>query len=168
MQKTVVEQTQKNLMNLPVLYKQDNSQIIQYNPIQEAIELWANISDNKTGEIYRQAASKTWDIFKQAVAIIFFLCKLLIASIIWISGLAFQTGQIFRNKLEVEQPTLDQIISYLFQFLLWPFARAYDWAASFIKKYLGWDKPLTAKSSAIEPQQMSNSGVTSIESSSTK
>jgi hypothetical protein len=149
----VVQESQESLRNLPVLYIQDDSQRIQRNPIQQAIQLWANISDKKTIEVYQQAGGKTWDLFKQAIAVIFFLCQLLVALIIWVSGLAFQMGQTFRNKLEIEQPNLDQIISALFQLFLWPLARAYDWAAFFIKKYLGWDNPLTTKSSATEPEK---------------
>ncbi|MBD2199380.1 MULTISPECIES: hypothetical protein [Calothrix] len=160
MQETVAQPIQESLRNLPVLYKQDESQIIQHNPIQQAIQLWANISDRKTVEVYQQAAGKTWDLLKQALAVIFFLCQLLIALIIWISGFCFQMGQIFRNKLEVEQPTLEQTISTLFQFLLWPLARTYDWADSFVKKYLGWDNPISTTSSAIKPKQTTTSGDT--------
>jgi hypothetical protein len=152
MQETVVQQSQESLRNLPVLYRQDDSQIIQHNPIQQAIQLWANISDKKTVEVYQQATGKTWDIFQQAIAVIFFLCQLLVALIIWVSGLAFQMGQTFRNKLEIEQPSFNQIISALYQLFLWPLARAYDWATYFIKKYLGWDNPLAKKTSATKPE----------------
>ncbi|BAY23205.1 hypothetical protein NIES2100_29690 [Calothrix sp. NIES-2100] len=166
MPETIVQQSQKSLKNLPVLHQPINLKIIQPNPIQESIQLWANICDKKTIEVYQQAAGKTWDLFKQAISVILFLCKLLIALIIWVSGIAFQMGQIFRNKLEVEQPNLEQIISTLLEFFLWPVARVYDWAASFIKQYLGWDNPLTEKASAIQSEKTDSASGASIESSS--
>jgi hypothetical protein len=150
MQETAVQQSQESLRNLPVLYKPEQSQLIQQHPMQQAIQLWANIADQQTVAVYQQAAGKTWDLFRQAIAIIFFLCQLLIALIIWVSGLAFQLGRILRYKVEVETPTLDQMVSALCQVFLWPLAWAYDWATSFIKKYLGWDNPLTTKSSSSQ------------------
>jgi len=164
MQETIVQPSQESIRNLPVLYKQDESQIIQQNPIQQAIQLWWNITDQKTVEIYQKAVCKTWDLFKQAFGVIFFLCQLFIALMIWTSGLVFQMGRIFRNKLEIEQPTIEQIISAVFHVFFCPLARIYDWAASFIKKYLGWDNPFSKTSSAIQPKQTSTSDATSIKS----
>ncbi|BCL33743.1 hypothetical protein [Nostoc sp. MS1] len=164
MQETVAQSSQESIRNLPVIYKPDESQIIQQNPIQQAIQLWVDFSDQKTVEIYQKAAGKSWDLFKQAFGVIFFLCQLFTALMIWTSGLVFQMGRIFRNKLEVEQPTIEQTLSAVFHVFLWPLARIYDWAASFIKKYLGWDNPFSKTSSAIQPKQISTSDTTSIKS----
>lgn len=163
----MVKQSQESLSSLPVLYRSEDSQILKYNPVQEGVQLWATLTDKDTVFVYQQAVEKTCNIFKQAIAVIFFLCQLTIALIIWVSGLSFQLGQIFRNKLEVEQPNLAQIISAVLQFLLWPLQLAYNWAASFIKQYLGWDNPLITNSPAIKPKEIPASGETTKESSST-
>ncbi len=132
MQETVVKQSQESVSSLPVLYKGDD-------PIQGAMQLCRILSEKDTVVVYQQAAGKTWDLLKQATAVIYFLFRLLIALIIWVWGIAFQSGRYFRNWLEVKQPNLDEITSALFKYLVWSAKRAYEWSASFIKKYLGWE-----------------------------
>ncbi|MEA5573823.1 hypothetical protein [Calothrix sp. UHCC 0171] len=139
MQETLMKQSPTSPNSLPVLYKRDNLQPVDHNPIQGAIQLWATLSDKDTGVVYQQAAGKTWLIFKQAIAVILFLLTLIIALTIWAFGIAFQSGQKFRNWLEIKQPNLDEVASVLFKFLVWPLERAYEWATSFIKEYLGWE-----------------------------
>jgi hypothetical protein len=97
------------------------------------------LSDKETAVVYQQASSKTWQLFKQAIAVVLFLFALLIALIIWVLGIAFQSGQSFRNWLEIEQPNLDEIASLLFKYFVRTLERAYQWSASFIKEYLGWE-----------------------------
>ncbi|MDZ8055881.1 MAG: hypothetical protein RMX68_016570 [Aulosira sp. ZfuVER01] len=169
MQETVVKQSQESLSSLPVLYKSEDSQPIQYNPIQEAIQLWVNLSQKDTVVVYQQAAGKTWNLFKQAIALISFLFFLLIALIIWVWGIAFQSGAYVRAWLEVEQPTLEETISAFLKVLLWPFERAYEWSSSFIKKYLGWEikfNPLPEKSPTTNPEKTTASGTAISKSSS--
>ena len=168
MQETVVKQSQEGSSSLPVLYKRDDFQSIQWNPIQGAIQLWATLNEKDTVVIYQQAAAKSWELLKQAIAVIFFLFRLLIALIIWVCGIAFQSGLNFRNWLEIKQPTLDEILSALFKVLLWSLNHAYQWAASFIKKYLGWEikfDHLTAKSPATKPEETPAFPASSSESS---
>jgi hypothetical protein len=170
MQETVVKQSQESLSSLPVLYKRDDfqPQPIQYNPIQGAIQLWATLLEKDTVVVYQQAAGKTWELFKQAIAVIFFLFRLLIALIIWVWGIAFQSGLNFRNWLEVKQPTLDEIVSALIKVFVWPLSHAYQWAGSFIKKYLGWEikfDPIAAKSPATKPEETTASPAPSSQSS---
>ncbi|OUL35148.1 hypothetical protein [Nostoc sp. 106C] len=169
MQETVVKQSQESVNSLPVLYKSEDSQPIQYNPIQQAIQLWETLSQKDTVVVYQQAAGKTWDLFKQAIALISFSFFLLIALIIWVWGIAFQSGSYFRAWLEVEQPTLEQTISALLKFLLWPFERVYEWSSSFIKKYLGWEikfNSIPAKSPSTQPEKTTASGAVLSETSS--
>ncbi len=139
MQETLMKQSPTSPNSLPVLYKRDNVQPTENNPIQGAIQLWSTLSDKDTGVVYQQAASKTWLIFKQAIAVILFLLTLIIALTIWAFGIAFQSGQKFRNWLEIKQPNLDEVASALFQFLASPLERAYKWAESFVKEYLRWE-----------------------------
>ncbi|OUL37352.1 hypothetical protein BV372_02865 [Nostoc sp. T09] len=167
MQETVIKQSQESVSSLPVLYKSEDSQPIKYNPIQEAIQLWETISQKDTVVIYQQAAAKTWNLFKQAIALISFLFFLLIALIIWVWGIAFQSGSYFRAWLEVEQPTIEQTTSAFLKFLLWPFERAYEWSNSFIKKYLGWEikfNAIPAKSPSTQPEKTAASGAVLSES----
>ncbi|PAX53014.1 hypothetical protein [Brunnivagina elsteri] len=171
MQETLVQQSPESSHSLPVLYKKDNSQSADYNPIQGAIQLWATLSDKNTAVVYQQASSKTWQIFKQAIAVVLFLFALLIALIIWVLGIAFQSGQYFRNWLEIKQPNLDEIVSTLFKYLLLPLERAYQLSASFIKEYLGWEikfDPLRGKSPATKLEETNAFATVSSESSSTK
>jgi len=156
MQETLIKQSPASSKNLPVLYRSENFQPIDNNPIQEAIQLWATLSDTDTTVTYQKAALKTWLIFKQLITVILFLLSLVTALIIWVLGLAFQSGQQFRNWLEVKQPNLNEIVSVLFKFLVWPLERAYEWSAAFIKEYLGWEikfDPLTAKSPANKQEE---------------
>jgi hypothetical protein len=166
MKETVVKQSQESLTSLPVLYKRDDFQSIQSNPIEGAIQLWATLNEKDTVVMYQQAVGKTWEIFKQAMAVIFFLFRLLIALIIWVCGIAFHSGLNFRNWLEVKQPTLDEIVSALLKVLVWSSNHAYEWAASFIKKYLGWEikfDSLTPKSPATKPEETTASPAPSSE-----
>jgi hypothetical protein len=169
MQETVVKQSQESLSSLPVLYTRDDSQSIQYHPIQGAIQLWATLSEKDTVVVYQQAAGKTWELIKQVFTVIFFLFSLVIALIIWAWGIAFQSGLNFRNWLEVKQPTLGEIVSALLIYLAWSFKHAYEWAASFIKKYLGWEikfEPPTAKSPGTQLEEATGKAVAASESSS--
>ncbi|BAZ03837.1 hypothetical protein [Calothrix sp. NIES-3974] len=138
MQETLVTKSTES-PNLPVLYKRDNTQPTEYNPIQGAMQLWATLSDKDTAIVYQQAGNKTWQIFKQAIAVILFLLALVVALVIWVWGIAFQSGQSLRNWLEIKQPNLEELTSALFRFLARPLERVYAWAASFIKEYLGWE-----------------------------
>jgi len=139
MQETLMKQGLESPTSLPVLYKRDNVQPTENNPIQGAIKLWATISDKDTGVVYQQAAGKTWLIFKQAIAVVLFLLALITALNIWMLGIAFKSGHKLRNWLEVKQPNIDEITSALFQFLTSPLERAYKWAESFVKEYLRWE-----------------------------
>ncbi len=145
MPEPVVKQSQE----LPVLYTRDNSKLIQGGPVQrEAIQLGETFSNKETAVVYQQAAEKTWKLFKQAIALFFHLFLLLIALIIWVWGISFECGFNFRKWIEVEQPTIDEIIFRLFKFLVWPLKRIYEWANAFLKEHLGWDNPLKPKPSS--------------------
>ena len=139
MQETEVQQSQKSLSILPVLYTRDDSQPIQYNPIQEITQLLKALSEEDTSSVYQQAAIKTWRIFKLAITFITFLFLLLCALIIWFWGIGFKSGLHFRTWIEIKQPTLDEIIVVFLKIILWPFERTFDWANSFIKDLFGWE-----------------------------
>ncbi|WP_144416025.1 hypothetical protein [Calothrix sp. 336/3] len=140
--------------SLPVLYKRDNIQPTENNPIQGAIQLWATLSDKDTAVVYQQAAGKTWLIFKQAIAVVLFLFALITALNIWVLGIAFKSGQKLRNWLEVKQPNLHEITSALLQLLASPLERAYKWAESFVKEYLRWE----IKFEQTKPESHTNQG----------
>jgi hypothetical protein len=65
-------------------------------------------------------------------------------------------GKMRTRKVSLNKK-VDVVLSHeefsTFQLFLWHLARAYAWAAFFIKKYLGWDNPLTTKSSATKPEK---------------
>jgi hypothetical protein len=139
MPEVVVDQNQKSQSKLIPL----NSKVGQapLTSVQRtANDLWATLSEKDTGTVYQQAATKTWKLLKQTLALLFFLWMLLAAVIIWIWGIGFRSGLQFRTWLEVKQPTLNEIISAMLQFLLvWPLKGAVEWANEFVKKYLGWE-----------------------------
>ena len=162
MQETVLKQSQQSLSNLPVLYTRDDSQSIEYNPIQGVVQLYTTLSEKETLVVYQKAAEKTWELFKQAFGVILFLVRLLIALIIWAYGIAYQSGYHLRNWLEVEQGTPDIILFALLKFLKQAGKHAYEWATSFIKKYLGleikFNNSITEKPSATETEETTASG----------
>ncbi|MDZ7963101.1 MAG: hypothetical protein RMY34_35475 [Aulosira sp. DedQUE10] len=139
MTETEIQQSQKSLSSLPVLYTRDDSQPIQYNPFQEITQLFKTLSDEDTSSVYQNAAVKTWKIFKQAITLITFLFLLLCALIVWVWGIGFKSGLYFRTWIETTKPTVDELIVVVLKILLWPFERTFDWANSFIKDLFGWE-----------------------------
>ncbi|MFN6570949.1 hypothetical protein [Dendronalium sp. ChiSLP03b] len=154
MPETEVQQSQKSFNSLPVLYTRDDSQPIQYNPIQEITQLWKTLSEEDTSSVYQQAALKTWNIFKKAITLVVFLFLLLAALIIWVWGIGFRSGLHFRTWIETKQPTLDELFLAFLKILLWPFERIFDWANSFIKDFFGWE----IKFDSPEPESTSTTG----------
>ena len=141
MQEIVEKQNQKTVRNFPVLVtsKDYNCLPIQDNPIQGAIQLCTTLSEKETVVVYQEAAGKTWVLLKQAFFVIFLLSRLLIALIIWVCGIAFQSIQHFWNWLEVKKPTIRQILSKLGKILSQALVYVYEWAASLIKEDFGWE-----------------------------
>lgn len=148
MQEFVVNKSQEAVSSLTVTSITNNSQPVKCHPMQEVIQILATLAEENTVFAYQKVAVTTWEIFKQASNFIFFLFCLLIALIIWGCGIFFQSGLHFRNWLEVKQPTVNEMISLLLKYLIWPLKRAYEWADGYIKENLGWDNPFTAKLSA--------------------
>lgn len=142
MQAPMADQNQESQSSLVTL-SHDSSVAkypLQNNPVREqAGQLWAILSQDDTATTYQQAAVKTWKLFKQAIILIFFLFVLLIALVFLLWGIGFQSGRQFRRWLEIKQPTLDDLLYIMLEIIVLPFKRAFEWANSFIKKYLGWE-----------------------------
>ncbi|NJR60600.1 MAG: hypothetical protein HC769_18250 [Cyanobacteria bacterium CRU_2_1] len=161
MPESAVDQRQNSHSSLiPMLYNKDDA-YIQISPVQEqATQLWAILSENDTAMVYQQAAAKTWKLLKQTIVLLVFLFVLLIALVVWIWGIGFQSGLQFRTWLETEHPTLDELMTVLLKVLLYPFERAFAWANWFIKTYLGWEIHFgspPSESSSTQPEQPSTS-----------
>ncbi len=155
---TIVKQSQESSSKGALLYTGD--QTIPCKPVEGAIETLCNtISEEDTITVYQKAAGKTWNLIVQVIAIIIFLFRLSIALIIWVWGIAFKSGQYFRKWLESNQPTFNEIVYAVFEALGRPLNRLYQWAASLIKKYLGWEvnfEDPTAKSSTTKAEDTTN------------
>lgn len=135
----VVDQNQKSQSKLiPLSSKVGQARLASVQRM--ANDLWATLSEKDTGTVYQQAATKTWKLLKQTITLLFFLWVLLVALIIWIWGIGFQSGLQFRTWLAVKKTTQNEIIPAILQFLfVWPLKGAVEWANEFVKKYLGWE-----------------------------
>lgn len=139
MQETVDKQRQGSLNYYPVLYKEDGSKLIQYNPIEELSQLFSLLSADDTSTTYQKAAEKTWLLFKKAIVLFLFVLCFIVALPIWVAGIGFQVGFNFRKWLEVERPSLEQIVYRALEYIAYPFKQAYVWASWFVKQYLNWE-----------------------------
>lgn len=139
MPETIEKQTQGLVNYSPTLYKENGSKLIQYNPIAELSELFSLLSASDTSTAYQKAAEKTWLLLKKTIVLLLFVFCLIVAMPIWVSGIGFQMGFKFREWLEKEQPSLEQIISRILDFVAYPFKQAYAWANWFVKQYLNWE-----------------------------
>lgn len=139
MQDTVDHQRSGSLNSYPILYKGDDSKLIQYNPIEELGQLFSLLSADETSTTYQKAAEKTWLLFKKAIVLFLFVFCFIVALPIWVAGIGFQAGFKFRQWLEEEQPSLEQIVHRMLEYLAYPFKQAYAWASWFVKQYLNWE-----------------------------
>jgi hypothetical protein len=160
MQETTDKQRQGSLNYYPILYKGNDSKLIQYNPLEELNQLFSLLSENDTSTTYQKAAEKTWLLFKKAIVLLLFMFCFIIAMPIWVSGIGFQMGFKFREWLEKEQPSMEQIVNRVLEFLTYPFKQAYAWASWFVKQYLNWEvsfDSLTQSTPAPPPESESDS-----------
>jgi hypothetical protein len=105
-------------------------------------QLWAVLREENTADAYQQAGAKTWKLFKHLVALLLYVWLLLLAIVIWIWGIGFQSGYYFRKWISDEEPTSVEIVTACLKVLLLPFAWAYAWASEFVHSQLGWKNPL--------------------------
>lgn len=118
------------------------------NPIQlYAIELWDSLSEKDTVVTYKQAIIKTWKLLKYLLALLFFVFLLVVALILSIWGIGFNTGISLQKWLDNggqgRQP--EEFIMELLKILLLPVQKVMEWANQYVEKYLpGW-KPLNCK-----------------------
>ncbi|MBE9013393.1 hypothetical protein IQ250_24680 [Pseudanabaenaceae cyanobacterium LEGE 13415] len=138
MQETIEKQSQKAFNDYPILYKGDDSKLIQYNPIEEVNQILSLLSEPDTSTTYQKAAEKTWLLLKKAIVLFLFIGCFIVALPIWVSGVGFQYGFRFRKWLDTEQPSIEQIVNRLLEFIAAPFKAAYAWASWFVKQYLNW------------------------------
>lgn len=109
---------------------------IQVLPIKaSALDFLDNLSDRKTGIIYKEALIKTWELLQQAIFLISSIFFLFLAVLIWVWGYAFNLGKESYQKLK---PLLDsntsgsEAFSAFIKWLLWliwpPIKWIIDWA----------------------------------------
>lgn len=141
MKAPIVEKNQASQLPIVNLSQCEELQwTLPTNPIQFfATELWQTLSERDTAVTYKQFFTKTFKLLAQAIALLFFLILLVVAVIIWLWGVGFQSGRLFREWLVTKQPTEVQILSAIARLILWPIEKAIAWATDFVKNYLGWE-----------------------------
>lgn len=149
MQETIDKQSQESLNYYPILYKGNGSQLIQYNPIEELSQLVSLLSASDTSTTYQKAAEKTWLLFKKAIVLLLFIFCFIVAMPIWVSGTGFQMGFKFREWLEKDQPSIEQVVNRVLEFFTYPFKQAYVWASWFVKQYLNWEISFDASAKPV-------------------
>ncbi|NEQ54012.1 MAG: hypothetical protein F6K11_28425 [Leptolyngbya sp. SIO3F4] len=141
MVESAVEQKNKSQEALvPLLYNKDDAHQLVQNPIQiQAAKLWQILCEKDTALTYQQAGTQTWVLLKRFFLLLFFLLTSLVALTFWFCGIGFRSGWQFRHWLEVEQPSIDEIISLVLKTFLLPLEYAFKWSEQFVKKYFGWE-----------------------------
>ena len=99
------------------------------NPIQYQVSaLQQTLFSEETGSIYLQALVKTWKLLRQIVVLALLLGLLAIAFVVWVWTKGFVSGQSFRDWLETQQPTPQQIGAEILKLLQWPFQQLVSWS----------------------------------------
>jgi hypothetical protein len=125
------------------------------NPIQyQTIELWQNLSDADTGKIYQKALLKSWQLLQQIGRLLFLLFLLVAAICIWVWSVGFQSGRLFRQWLNVEEPTPQDIVLKFSDTLLLPLKVGIVWLEAEIKKAFDWDLNLSALMPATKDKSL--------------
>jgi hypothetical protein len=110
------------------------------NPIQyQATALWQNLCDRDTGFAYKQALEKTWELLTQLIQLLFLSVLVIVAFVVWVWSLGFQSGRGFRNWMESENPSIEKLTSEIVKALLTPVKWFTNWVKSQLKQQLGVD-----------------------------
>lgn len=132
-----IPQPQKN--QIPSLCNQDGIYSLPSNPIQKhATQLWTILCQKDTATAYQQAGTRTWALLTQFFWLLFFVITALAAISIWFCGIGFHSGWKFRQWLEVEHPTIEELFGLFFKVLLAPLVYVFRWSEWFVKTYFGW------------------------------
>lgn len=126
--------------SLPLVYSKDEAYHLIQNPVQlHATQLWHILSEKDTALTYQKAGAQTWAMLKRVFLLLSFLLTSLVALSVWFCGIGFHSGWRYRQWLEEEHPTLDELVAVFFKTLLWPLEYAFKWSEQFVKKYFGWE-----------------------------
>lgn len=137
---TAEKNPQSSKKQMPSLYNQDGIYSLPSNPIQKhATQLWEILCQKDTATAYQQAGTQTWALLIQFFWLLYFLITALAAISIWFCGVGFHSGWKFRQWLEVEHPSIEEIFGLVLKVLLAPLVYAFKWSEWFVKKYFGWE-----------------------------
>jgi hypothetical protein len=110
------------------------------NPIQyQATALWQNLCDRDTSFAYKQALEKTWELLTQLLQLLFLSVLVVVAFVVWVWSLGFQSGRAFRNWMESENPSIENLASEIVKVFLKPVMWIIKWMQCQLKQQLGVD-----------------------------
>ncbi len=110
------------------------------NPIQyQVAQLWQNLSEPDTGNIYQQAIAKTGELIQQFARLLFLCVLVVVALVISIWSLGFQSGRGLRMWMESENVAPLELTAVIAQGIWTPIGSIANWAQLQIKQLLGID-----------------------------
>ncbi|MGL5880821.1 MAG: hypothetical protein ACRC2V_24015 [Xenococcaceae cyanobacterium] len=135
--------------NLPIKNSPSGNMLLE--PIHRAwetihcqtTELCQNVSNPKTGKIYREALWQTWKILQQFFNLLLLLFLAVAAVFVGIWLIAYQSGYRLWEWLDEGQPTPSIILLKISDILLFPFRKAAVWLDKSLKDIFGLDLHLT-------------------------
>ena len=90
---------------------------------------------------YAQGLSAVILIFVQAVKALLLALLVVVAFVLWIWGLSFQTGRLFRRWIVIEEPDAGEVIYKLGEITAFPFAYVGRWSQQKVKEYWNIEFP---------------------------
>jgi hypothetical protein len=108
------------------------------NPMKAAAwNFWYTLSNPETTTVYQLTIAKTWQLLKQAVQLVVLLALFLAMFAVWLWVMSFQSGRSLRVWLEIEQPTIPEMLS-AGQRLIWGmFKPTLNWMQTQLKTQYG-------------------------------
>jgi hypothetical protein len=129
------------------------------NPIQyQASQLWDNLSDKSTAKTYKCALIKTGDLLKQTAILLLMLVLLLVAVFVWMWNVGYRSGWGFRKWMESENPSPQELVAAVFNFLTQPIILAFNWTQNQLETQFGWKFPLPSSEKLLTPKDGESDG----------
>ncbi|XHX79872.1 MAG: hypothetical protein RBJ76_08090 [Stenomitos frigidus ULC029] len=113
------------------------------NPVKAAAwNFWYTLSSPETTTVYQLTIAKTWQLLKQVVQLVVLLALFLVMVAVWLWAVSFQSGRSLRVWLEIEQPTLPEMLSEGQQLIWGVFKSTLNWMQTQLKTQYGLELKL--------------------------
>lgn len=109
-------------------------------PLQrQTAELMKVLATGDTGTTYKNALVTSLHVLKIFAIWLFQVALTVFAVLVWLWGIGYQGGYLFRKWIEVNSPSTSELVCTVLKTVAAPFVRLYEWAADFVAVSFGWD-----------------------------